>query len=154
MKILAVLQNMWVKDPVRVREILLRHPQARRRMIVSSLFAGCATGRILKKVFGDDCPNRFTWDESTREIAGNPRDVYKADLEHLRQVLFEESPDIVIGFGRIACGALQQLVDGQNLIICPHPTARQADTLPRLQAAASCLENMVQHRGASQTHVN
>lgn len=149
MKILAVLQNMWVKDPDRVREILARHPQTRERMIVSSLFAGCRTGRVLKQVFGEDCPERFTWEESTRQIAGNARDVFPPDMDHLRQRLFEETPDIVIAFGRVASGALAQLVDGKDLIVCPHPTARQADTLPRLRAAADCLANMVRHRGAA-----
>lgn len=149
MKILAVLQNMWVKDPDRVREILTRWPQARRRMIVSSLFAGCRTGQVLKKVFGDDCPNRFIWEESTREIAGNPRDIFPPDMRHLRAVLAAEKPAIVIGFGRIAYSALSQLVDGKDLIVCPHPTARQGDTLVRLRNAAAVLENMVRHRGAA-----
>lgn len=154
MKILAVLQNMYVDDPDRVRALLARTPQARRRMITYSLFAGCRTGRVLNLVFGEDCSQRFIWDESTREIAGDPRKVFPADMDHLRQLLAEEKPDIVIAFGKVASNALAQLVPGENLLICPHPTARQADTLPRLRAAASCLENMVRHRAASQLHVN
>jgi hypothetical protein len=140
MIVLAVLQNMWVNDPEKVRRILERTPQARRRMIAYSLFAGCRTGRVLKQVFGEDCPRRFVWDESTREIAGNPREVFPADLSHLRAVLEELKPDVVLAFGRIASDALTGLVPTDKLLIGPHPTARQPNTMTRLHSMAEALK--------------
>lgn len=142
MKVLAVLQNMWVNDPEKVKAIIARTPQARRRLICYSLFAGCRTGRVLKQVFGEDCPQRFIWEESTTEIAGNPRDVFPADALHLKAVLEEVKPDVVIAFGRIAGVALSQLVPGDKLVLAPHPTARQPDTLQRLKWAAEAVKNM------------
>lgn len=145
-KILAVLQNMWVKDPERVREIIERTPQVRRRMITYSLFAGCRTGRVLRQVFGEDCSRRFVWDEASRAIGGDSKTVFPADLGHLRAVLAEVKPNIVLGFGRIACDALALLVPGEDLLVGPHPTARQADTLARLRIMATCLDNMLINR--------
>lgn len=139
MIVLAVLQNMWVNDPEKVKAMLARTPQARRRMICYSLFAGCRTGRVLKQVFGDDCSRRFVWDESTTEIAGNPRDTFPPDLEHLRRVLDEVRPDVVLAFGRIASSALARVVPEEKLLMGPHPTARQPDTLQRLKAMAETL---------------
>lgn len=142
MIVLAVLQNMYVNDPERVKAIIERTPQARRRMLTYALFAGCRTGRVLKQVFGEDCPRRFIWDESTREIAGDTRTVYPADYEHLRAVLAEVKPDVVLAFGKVASGALAGLVPGEKLVIGPHPTARQPDTMRRLRWMAEALENM------------
>lgn len=142
MKVLAVLQNMWVKDPARIKALLERTPAARRRMITYSLFAGCRTGRILKAVFGEDRCREFVWEESTTEIAGNARDIFPADLVHLRAVLDEVEPDVVLAFGRIASAALTQLVPRRKLLIGPHPTARQSDTFAKLRFMAECLQSM------------
>jgi hypothetical protein len=140
MKVLAVLQNMWVNDPEKVRASLARTPQARRRMICYSLFAGCRTGRVLKQVFGEDCSRRFVWEESTTEIAGNPRDTFPPDIDHLRRVLDEVKPDVVLAFGRIASAALSPMVPVEKLIIGPHPCARQGDTMNRLRTMAARLD--------------
>lgn len=147
MKVLAILQNMYVNDPERVKALIARTPEVRRRMITYALFAGCRTGRVLKNVFGEDCPRRFVWDESTREIAGDTRTVYPPDPEHLRAVLVEVDPDVVLAFGKIASSALAPLVPGEKLIIGPHPTARQPDTLQRLRWMADSLKDMSAARG-------
>jgi hypothetical protein len=139
MKILAVLQNMWVKDPDSVRRMIERTPKVRRRLIRYSLFAGCRTGRVLKDVFGEVRCNEIVWDESTREIAGNPRDTFPPDLAHLAALLEEVKPDVVLAFGRIASAALSSMVPAEKLIVGPHPTARQADTIQRLRSMAARL---------------
>jgi hypothetical protein len=140
MKILAVLQNMWVKDPERVKAMLARTPQARRRVIHFSLFAGCRTGRVLKSIFGEDRCREIVWEESTTEIASNPRDIFPPDIDHLKAVLAEIRPDVVLSFGRIASVALSQMVPAEKLIVGPHPTARQGDTLHRLRNMAARLD--------------
>lgn len=140
MKILAVLQNMWVKDPESVRRMIERTPQVRRRLIRYSLFAGCRTGRVLKNVFGENRCKEIVWDESTREIAGNPRDIFPPDLSHLSALIAEVKPDVVLAFGRIASAALTPIVPAEKLIVGPHPTARQGDTMQRLRNMAARLE--------------
>lgn len=137
--ILAVLQNQWFHDPVKVRAILERTPAARRRIITYSLFAGCRTGQVLRQVFGDRC-NAITWEEASPAIGGQSSSCFPADLVHLQALLNEVKPDIVLAFGRIASDALVQLVPASKLIIGPHPTARGANVLPQLHAMRARLE--------------
>ncbi len=59
MKIIAFLQNMWVRDPEKVRRSLEREEdleiraEHRLRYIEYALFAGCLTGRRLEALRGD-----------------------------------------------------------------------------------------------------
>lgn len=139
MKVLAILQNQYFNDPDRVRATLARHPEARRRMIHFALFAGCKTGRVLKAVFGARC-NEIVWEEASPEIGGQASSVFPADRAHLQAVLADVNPDIVLGFGRIACDGLEGLVTPNKLIIGPHPTARHADAIAQLKKMAIRLE--------------
>lgn len=148
MKVLAVLQNQWFRDPEKVKAIIARNPRARRKLNAYYLFFGCRTGQVLKQIFGAERCRAIVWENASPEIGGKSSACFPADLAHLRAVLTEEKPDIVLGFGKIACDALAGLVDGYNLVVGPHPTARGADTLPRLRIMADCLENMIRHRTA------
>jgi hypothetical protein len=149
MRVLAVLQNQWFRDPDKVRVIFERTPQARRRVIHYSLFAGCRTGQVLKEIFGEVLCREIVWEEASPDIGGKSSACFPADLAHLRAVLDDVRPDIVLGFGKIACDALAGLVDGYDLVVGPHPTARGADTLPRLRIMADCLNNMLKNRSVS-----
>lgn len=135
-KILAILQNQWVRDPNKVRATMAcaKDPEAfRRRFTRFALFAGCKTGRMLHRVFGPDLCKAIIWEEASREIAAESSGVFPADLEHVRNVITIEQPDIVIGFGRVACEALQRLKIDH--IPAPHPAARGADTVTKLRQA-------------------
>ena len=132
MKLLAVLQNQWFHDPARVREILARRPELRRQFCHRALFAGCKTGQVLKSVFGPLC-REIVWENASPQIGDFAASKFPADHLHLRAVLDEVKPDIVLAFGRIAGNALTALVPAEKLIIGPHPTARGADVLPRLR---------------------
>lgn len=143
MKVLAVLQNQWFNDPDRVRATLARYPEARRRMIHFALFAGCKTGRILKAVFGARC-NEIVWEEASPKIGGQASSVFPADRAHLQAVLADVKPDVVLGFGRIACDGLAGLVPDARLIIGPHPTARNSEVFAQLKNVAARLEVILQ----------
>lgn len=139
MTVVAFMQNMWVKDPARVQQLIGLHGEAyRRRLIATALFAGCLSGRRLKAAFGEETCRRIIWEESTREIAGDPRTIFPADPQHIAAVLAEQKPRVVLTFGRIAADAVRPLWGG-NLIESPHPAARQADTMERLRYAAQQL---------------
>jgi hypothetical protein len=150
MKVLAVMQNQWFRDPEAVRRIVERRPQWRRQLIARFLFAGCKSGRVLKAAFGERI-NEIVWEEASREIGGESSACFPADIAHLRATLDEVKPDIVLGFGKVACDALAGLVDGHDLVVGPHPVARGQDTLPRLRNMADCLENMIRNRTSSAT---
>src|SRR4051812_46598313 len=109
--IVAFMQNMWVRDPERVKQFIAAHPEPtreryRRLLIARLLFMGCLTGRRLQAAFGDVCDS-IVWEESTREIAGDPKTIFPPDLIHIRQVLAECEPSVVLTFGKIAWNAVK-----------------------------------------------
>jgi hypothetical protein len=79
MKIVAFLQNMWVRNPESARRILKRAPQVRERLIAYSLFAGCLTGRRLKAALGEELCQSIVWEEASPVIADNAKDYHPPD---------------------------------------------------------------------------
>lgn len=136
MTIVAFLQHLWVKDPDRVRAIIARGgTAARRRVVRTTLFGGCLTGRRLLAAFGQDLCDRIIWEEASPEIAGDAKTIFKPDHEHIRTVIGAEDPGLVITFGRMAFAAVDRHCNVE-LIRAPHPAARRADTVARLRSAA------------------
>lgn len=136
MKVVAFMQNMWVRDPVRVRTGIARWGENYRHKIITySLFAGCLSGRRVKEAFGHDMCRLIHWEEASRTITNHPSEAPPADPAHIAAVLRAEKPDIVICFGRIAADALTQLWSGK-IIFAPHPAGRGADVPVRLRDAA------------------
>lgn len=118
LKILAFMQNMWVKDPAKVQKSLDRwkdKPEFWNNMVKTLLFAGCLTGRNIKKAFGQDLALSIIWDETTKEIADNPKYVPKADLEHMRNTILRVRPDVIITFGKNAESALEKIILNKNV---------------------------------------
>lgn len=144
MKTVAFLQNMWVRNPDRVKAVFAREGEAfRLKYIKYALFAGCLTGRRLKVVFGQEACSEIVWEETTREIAGDAKTIFPPQPGHIQAVLAQHQPDIVLAFGTIASNALYKILQrtppGKTLpllITAPHPAARQPDTLLNLQRAA------------------
>jgi hypothetical protein len=132
---LAFLQNMWVRDPVRVRADIARHGEEyRRRILKYALFAGCLTGRRIRNTFGD-LIDQIEWEESTREICGDAKHVPPPDIEHIKATLSLHKPDVVITFGKVAGDAVASIYRGR-LIRAPHPAARHETILLDLHCAA------------------
>lgn len=141
MKVLAVLQNQWFKDPDRVRAILERNPHLRRPFCARALFAGCQTGRVLRRILGKEWCARIIWENASPQIGGVSSAAFPADLKYLQAVIDEVKPDIILAFGRIATNALQQLVPPRMLLVAPHPTARRYDlTVPKIEAMRAYLD--------------
>ena len=140
--ILAFLQNMWVRDPERVRRAIERDGESFRVYFMRfALFRGCKTGRMLKKAFGEELIEKIEFEETTRQIAGNPREIFPADLEHIRKALELHKPTIVLAFGEIAHKAVQPLWQGKY-IHAHHPASRAAGSWENLLSAAKQLREM------------
>jgi uracil-DNA glycosylase len=150
MKVLAVLQNQWFQDPARVREILARRPDLRRPFCHRALFAGCRSGQVLKQVFGPRCRD-IIWENASPEIGDHASSKFPADIPHLRAMLEEVKPDVVLALGRVASEALLPIVPRAKLLIGPHPTARGADTITRLKAMAAELAALETNEGRRAT---
>lgn len=143
--VLGIMQNQWFKDPERVRRMLsapTADPKLRRRLIAYSLFAGCKSGRVLRKTLGTEWCERILWDEASLEIGGHAASVFPADLLHIRALIDREKPSLVVAFGKIAVDAVFAL-DGAMppLLAAPHPAARQPDTEVRLRAIRATLDD-------------
>jgi hypothetical protein len=138
MTILGVMQNMWVRDPEKVKRQLAAsaHPEElRRRLIAYALFAGCKSGRVLKAVFGEELCERIIWEEASREIGGHSASVFPPDIPHLRQVIGAlPVPSILVLFGEIAQrGVIEAGTGGHYYVCAPHPAARRPDTMDKLR---------------------
>jgi hypothetical protein len=136
-KIVAFLQNLWVKDPEKMRQIFDRHPgfESRAYMLRTLLMRGGRTGKILKATLGMETINQIIWEETTTQIAGDPKTIFPADLSHIRKVLNFYKPEAVVTFGRIASKSVFLVANGMlaepaeftfELLCVPHPCARPA----------------------------
>jgi len=147
LRIVAFLQNTWVRDPENLKRIyaevaargnvdVAKH---RNCMITYMLFAGCLSGRRLKAAFGEELCYEIYWEEASTEITGTPSAKVTADPEHIRRVLESQQPDVVLCFGRIACNAVEPLWNGV-LLRAPHPAARGDHIVPALLQMRKQLE--------------
>jgi hypothetical protein len=140
MTIVAFLQNMWVKNPERTKASIEKYgPRYRLKVIAYALFAGCLTGRRLKQALGESLCEQIIWEEANPTIAGNPKDYYPPDAEHIKSVLAEHKPDVVICFTKAGEQEIKSLCTCR-FISSPHPAARGADTISKLQAVKEQIE--------------
>ena len=139
MKILAIMQNQWFRDPEAVKRIMAKRPTWRRQLIARFLFAGCKSGRALKQAFGSSIED-IVWEEASPEIGGESSSSFPADPKHLQEVLDDVQPDVVLAFGRIAERGLDGLVPVEKLIVGPHPAARHPKVPMLLRSMALQLE--------------
>lgn len=122
MKCVVFLQNVWVRDPERVKRHLEgRDEKFRRSYIRRLLFAGGLTGRRIIEQFSDII-ELIEFEEVSREILGDPKTIPEIDAEHVANVLQELQPDFVVTFGRVAYRALYCC--GRPVIRSPHPAYR------------------------------
>lgn len=144
--VVAFMQNMWVRNPAKVRASIermhwMKRDEYRLRLIRYCLFAGCVSGRRLKAAFGGLC-DEIIWEEATNEIANNPKVVLPPAPRHIECVLDEFNPDVVITFGRVASDAVAKIWPAKLIRVC-HPAARQPETMAKLCAAAKELRAYV-----------
>lgn len=141
------MQNMWVRDPERVKAMIERDGERLRLALIERfLFAGCLTGRRLKAAFGADVCGEIVWEESTREIAGDPKTIFPPDHMHMVDCIKTYKPNVILTFGVIARDALHYVESNHGslfaevvAIASPHPAARQPDTIAKLKRAAEDL---------------
>ncbi len=147
--VVAFMQNMWVRNPEKVKAMIARHGEDfRRRFIAYSLFRGCLTGRRLKAAFGVLCDD-IVWEESTREIGGTANSYFPANLDHMIDVARTYKPRIVVTFGAAAWNAVcdvqekSSCLDDCQFVRAMHPAARHPDIMGNLNEAADQLRRLV-----------
>lgn len=157
MKIIAFLQNQWVRNPDRVRKTYELHPEQRNRIIGLLLFMNyprcCLTGRRLRVVFGEELCNSIVWEESSEQVGGKSSDCFAADPAHIRRAVAKHQPDIILHFGRIASEGLARALPDINqtvlLIPGPHPAARHGTVVDELMEMAAKLRTSIKEMTAA-----
>lgn len=146
MKVVAFLQNMWFKDPARMKvQLETSFKGDREKFIRTWLFFSCLTGKRLERVFGE-LIDEIVWEEVSRELGGFSASAFPPEPEHIEAVLAKHAPTHVIAFGRIAQNALCAIhkVDPQRfqLIFAPHPAARGEHILSGLHSTAGQIRDL------------
>jgi len=141
MKIMAFLQNQWVRDPDRLKATIDRleahepgrGERYRRKFVHYALFSGCLTGKRLKVAFGNLC-DQIIWEEGSKEIGRHAGAFFPPDYSHILGRIKEEKPHIALVFGKsnieifAKSPAFHVIVDEVvrplRVIDLPHPAAR------------------------------
>jgi len=146
-KILAIMQNQWFRDPMNAANIMERAEKAGRRnqLIARFLFAGCQSGKRLRAALGAELCDQIIWEEASRNIGGVPSSSFPADVEHIRRAIRTHRPKIVLTLGVVAKVGLDKAlpsVIGLNIvpIYGPHPAARHATVMQELRVARLSIE--------------
>ena len=90
MKIVAILQNQWFKNPESAKRIYERHAADRvhcAKFRAAALFMGCLTGRRIRQAFGEDMRHVIAYEEASPEIGGTASSAFPADPEHIRRAI-------------------------------------------------------------------
>jgi hypothetical protein len=143
-KIVAFLQNMWVR-PHQVQTVIRWSPtsEQRERMIEYSLFAGCRSGQVLKRGLGDDLCSGIRWQEASPVVADNPMDYHPPDPDHIKAVLEKHRPQVVLCFTKTGETCIRQTVgDTAKFISCLHPAYRRRDKVMESLAGAKAILDM------------
>lgn len=140
---LSILQNMWFKDPERMKTIyakyLEREDEGRNRFIRDFLFFGCLTGKRIDKVFGEDFRWQTYWEEASPELGGKSGSSFGYDKDHIRNAIKVYRPKIILAFGKIASSGLYEVLKGidyghnYEIVYGPHPTSRSPGIIKQLE---------------------
>lgn len=95
------MQNMWAREPERVKAMFARHPGQRNELIKRLLFAGGLSGQRLRETFGELC-DMIIWEEANVKIFGTSNGMMAADIGHIKNAIGIHKPDLIICFGKIA----------------------------------------------------
>jgi hypothetical protein len=161
MKIVAFLQNMWFKEPERMKQQLATTFKGdREKFIRTWLFWSCLTGKRLRSCFGEELCDQIIWEEQSPQIGGFASSKFPADIDHIVSVLDNHKPEIVVGLGREANKGIELAkaylmgrdwhVPTWTYITGPHPAARGSLVIPNLRETATSIRAAINLRQESQ----
>lgn len=155
MKIVAILQNQWFKNPAKIKQMIaereLTYPNAREFYIKTFLFWGCLTGKRLQQNLGEDYCKEIIWEECSKEIGACASARFPADITHIQSVIDKHKPTHIIAFGQIAKDALMQIYAKRDfiLLLAPHPAARQSGVIKQLKDLKELLDKEREYENAN-----
>lgn len=129
--ILGLLQNQWVREPGRVKAALDRRSPEQGRKLLSLLLFQSHSGKRLKAAFGE-WTQRIIWENASSVIGSQSTANPAPDLDHVRRMLAEIKPAIVLAFGKRAATAMAHVTYDGVLICGPHPAVRDKNVMAKL----------------------
>lgn len=122
-QIAAFLQNPWFKPGTRGDDIdLYTHWQPfHRRVLAMSM-----SGRRLMNALGPDLYRLIWWDNANPRPAFNSAGSHPPDMDHIRRVVKNLKPDLIICVGKTAYNAIAGQTEfiRHDVIEIHHPNAR------------------------------
>lgn len=118
MKIVVFLQNAW-------SETYAGNRWPRPNWLIA--LQSSRSGQRLRSMESGYCLGGVTWwyENASPEVGDNPDSIIKADIHHIRQVVLEQRPDVVVALGKEAVrGVMVACGDHPLVILAPHPASR------------------------------
>lgn len=121
-RVVAFLQNAWFRDVDRVLAVAKRAAErwpeegsVRNRLLDIWNFGlrQSYTGRQLLKALGEDLYDEIHWDNASTQLGRKSSAKFPAEPEHIKSVLEEHKPELVLAFGRVAGDALPKVWQGK-----------------------------------------
>ncbi len=130
MRVLGLLQNTWARDSNRVEKLMARFG---RKAFVTRLLMGSLSGKRIKQCL-PDWYQRIVYENSSPRVMSHSEACPTVDLSHVRHVVADVKPNVIVAFGSVAENALRRLHwrDGCG-IVTYHPVAREAGVTERLR---------------------
>ena len=122
MTILAFMQNPWFPPNTAKRHVELYNTD---QEFHRRLLAGTMSGRRLRQAFGD-LFGKIHWDNVAPAAAEEASGVTDVDMKHVERVIGEVKPQLILTFGTLAKGALENSIRAYKIkrMDCHHPNAR------------------------------
>lgn len=139
MRVLGLLQNTWAYDSNRVEKLMARFG---RKALVTRLLMGSLSGKRIKQCL-PDWYQHIIYENSSPRVMSHSGACPTVDLPHVRCVVANVKPNVIVAFGDVAGNALHRLRwhDGCG-IVTRHPVAREADVTERLREVNELLNEL------------
>ncbi len=142
-RIVAFLQNPWFPEGTNQRHIdkYTTDQDFHRRVLAMSM-----TGKKLQNAFGG-MYRRIWWDNASPIPCAESSGCQNPDFEHIRHVIREQRPELILTFGRVAQDAILHIKSVDQMVLnCWHPNAR-GKTQQELSDFAESVRKTVQRLG-------
>lgn len=159
MRVVALLQNAWMRDAERAERIFARHagdPERRAKLVAAYLFFGGHTGRRIYDAFGEEVRHSFVWENASPKLGRQSSDHFPPDPEHIRRVLDHFKPKVVLTLGAVPAKGVADtrrlysmagMWSDFTVVSGPHPAGRAPDVMDRLRACAAKVKELTDGQG-------
>jgi hypothetical protein len=125
MKVLAFLQNLWIKELEKARRMIDCPSWARGKLIEDSILDGCDTSGRAHAALRDR-QEHIIWIEASPVIRAEPREYPTPDIGRIVAEIDREAPDLIICFKGPAGEVITEICKNRRISLFrfQNPTSR------------------------------